>query len=260
MSPQSFKERQGYEIGAWWVPRVTAITSVVSKPALARYYEEYLTLEEALDGLSHSADWGTLVHSTIQGVLCGNRQTVDASIAPSVRAFLDWKKGREFQLLEGPEGVERRVLDKDHKYAGTIDLVVMYEGKKGIVDIKTGSSLWDEYALQTAAYCNAYNKSVGATLFERGDARCQTRWILRIDQYEECRGCLAKRRIKEGRPKVRGGKRTCNHQWSPPTGVVEFCELHNQREDFEAFLAAKELWEWYYKRTLAKISNYAKAS
>lgn len=256
MSPRLFKEREGYEIGAWWMPRVTAITSIVSKPALLRYYEEYRTIEEALEGLSRSADWGTLVHAAIQGVLCGERKTVPSSIAPSVKAFLEWKKGKEFFLLDGPEGVERRVLDKDHRYAGTIDLVVMHEGKKGIVDIKTGGSIWDEYSLQTAAYANAYNKSIGSTLFERGGGRCETRWILRVDQYEECEGCLAKRRIKEGRPKIRGGRRVCNHQWSQPKGVVEFLELKDQEEDFEAFLAAKELWEWYYRKTLAKISNY----
>ncbi|MBI2574078.1 MAG: hypothetical protein HYV78_01650 [Candidatus Wildermuthbacteria bacterium] len=254
----SFREKNGYEIEGCWMPRVTAITSVVSKPGLSRYYEEFPDATSAELSLAKSADWGILTHLTLQKIISGEKKKVDSKIVPSVRAFLKWQKEHSLTVLNPAEDIERRVVDRDSLYAGTIDLLAEIDGTRGIVDIKTSSGIWEEYSLQTAAYLNAYHKTIGQTLFHHSLPLSEKRWILRVDQHEECMGCLAKKRTKDGRHRVQGGKRTCNHQWSAPTAEIEFKELTGYRQDLEAFLAAKELWEWYHKKSLKKISNYPK--
>lgn len=254
----SFQEKNGYDIEGCWMPRVTAITSVVSKPGLSRYYEEFPDATTAELTLAKSADWGILTHLTLQRVISGEKKKVDAKIVPSVRAFLKWQKEHSFKVSDPARDIERRVYDRDFLYAGTIDLLAEIDGVRGIVDIKTSSGIWEEYFLQTAAYMNAYHKTIGQSLFSRPSTPIEKRWILRVDQYEECMGCLAKKRTKDGRHRVQGGKRTCNHQWSAPTAEIELKELTGYKQDLEAFLAAKELWQWYHKKSLKRIANYPK--
>ena len=62
MTVDFFRQRYGYEIEGVWLPRVTAITSIISKSFLF-----------ASQG---SADWGTLVHSTIASTL--KKEAVEA--------------------------------------------------------------------------------------------------------------------------------------------------------------------------------------
>ena len=133
-------------------------------------------------------------------------------------------------------------------------MVAVVQERRGIVDLKTGNGIRDEYSLQTAAYLNAYNKGVAKKL------QASTRWILRIDQYEECKGCFAKKKEKDGKVRISEGKEWCNHQWSLPTGEAEFLELKGYEEDLQAFLAAKEVWEWYHRSFLKKVANYPKNS
>jgi hypothetical protein len=63
-------------------------------------------------------------------------------------------------------------------------------------------------------------------------------------------------RDKSGKPVVREGKVSCNHQWSEVRGEIECKEFQNQEKDLNAFLAAKELWEWQNRGFLSQISNY----
>lgn len=259
MSLEELKEKYGYEIGDIWMPRVTAITSIVSKPNISRFYAEYPSLSAATEGLMNSVDWGILTHSTIERILKGENFQIDEKIAPSIQAFQKWQKENAVKLQDPERDIERRVFDREHLYAGTIDVIAEVRGDIGIIDIKTGNGIWEEYSLQTAAYLNAYNKSRENLLpFSQNDGRCEKRWILRIDQYQECIGCLAKRRTKAGKPRIKGGKLFCNHQWGPVKGEVEFKELKNYEDDLDAFLAAKEVWEWYNKKWLKKIPNYPK--
>ena len=148
--------------------------------------------------------------------------------------------------------IECKVYDFENGYIGTVDMVAEVRGKRGIIDLKTGNHIRDEYSLQTAAYLNAYNKGVQKKL------QATTRWILRIDQYEECKGCFARKKEKDGKERISGGNEWCNHQWSLPTGEAEFLELEGYEEDLQAFLAAKEVWEWYHRSFLRKVANYQK--
>lgn len=238
MSIDYFKHKYGYEVEGMWMPRVTAITALVSRPFFVGSYR--------------SADWGTAVHEAIEKNLKGESGSGKEKIAPSLLAFEKWKKAQKVKVQDPNGDIERRVYDFENGYAGTIDMIVKVQGKRGIVDLKTGNAIRDEHSLQTAAYLGAYNKGVTKKL------QAETRWILRIDQYEECRGCYAKKSEKSGKERISGGNEWCNHQWSLPTGEAEFLELNGNKEDLEAFLAAKEVWEWYHRSFLQKVANYPK--
>ncbi|OHA64371.1 MAG: hypothetical protein A2842_00580 [Candidatus Wildermuthbacteria bacterium RIFCSPHIGHO2_01_FULL_48_25] len=231
MTLDYFKQKYGHEVEGLWVPRVTAVTGFVSKG----------------NGFWNrgSADWGTLVHQSVASLLKGEKGEPQESVMPSIQAFSKWQKAHHFEI-ESIEEVEKKVFDRENLYAGTVDIIGRVKGKKGIIDLKTSSEIRQEHSLQTAAYFAAYNS--GST-----KEKCETRWILRIEQYEECKGCFAKKKTK-----VSGGNPFCNHVWGGPKSELEFKELENQAHDLEAFLSAKELWEWYNREWLNQIPNYPK--
>ena len=232
MTLDFFRQKYGYEVEGIWMPRVTAITALVSR-SFAFVPQGY-------------ANWGTLVHTTIEQILKGETPKIQETILPSILAFQKWQ--HEEQVLTF--NIEERVVDFDHGYAGTIDMIADLQGQRGVVDVKTSNGMRREYALQTAAYLNAYNTTA--------KKKAHTRWILRIDQYQECKGCFAQKREKSGKARFTGGEMFCNHQWASPKGETEMQELDRYQQDFQAFLAAKELWEWYYRDWLKRIENYPK--
>lgn len=238
MTVDFFKQKYGYEIEGIWLPRVTAVTSLVAK--------SFLFSNQG------SADWGTLVHSTIERMLKKEAVETPLSIQPSLAAFHTWQQEYSVKIVNPQAHIETRVYDMDAGYAGTIDMIAQVQGTMGVVDLKTSNGIREEYFLQTAAYLNAYNKGVNKK--EQG----KTRWILRIDQYQECRGCLARKKEKDGTERITKGKASCNHQWGNAKGEVEFQELPDQEKDLEAFLSAKEVWEWSHRDMLKRIVNYPK--
>ena len=238
MTVDSFKQKYGHEVEGLWMPRVTAITSFVSK-------------NNVFWGKS-GPDWGVRIHEAVAKLLQGETNTQDPRILPSLNAFLEWQRTSAFEVLNPKEDVERLVVDEEYMYAGTIDVAGTVQGVFGLVDLKTSSGMREEYALQTAAYVNAYNKNAQKTKI------CKTRWILRIDQYAKCRGCFAKQRDRDEVGRVFEGNPLCNHVWGPQLGEVEFKELENHEQDLQAFLCAKEVWEWYNRDWLRKVPNYPK--
>lgn len=236
MTDSFFQKKYGYEINGVWMPRVTAVTSLLSKAEGIPRLEEY-------------AAWGTEVHEGVGKLLCGMEVNEEERIAPAMRAVRSWLAEREVRIEDPEEDIERRVWDGEKRYAGTLDLALRINGVKGVADIKTGRTFRKEYALQTAAYTAAYNKL-------RSEDPAETRWILWVDQYQACEGCGAEARARTSRPTVSGGHPSCNHQWSPFQGQVELQQLDDLSHDLEAFLATKEVWEWYHRENLRNIPDY----
>lgn len=246
---ESFKEASGYTIDGVWYPRVTKIVSIKSKPALYRYYGEAANFKAAQSITQKSAEEGTLVHETVEAFLLGQKPEINPSIKPAVDAFLKFWEAKKIQVI--PELVEKRVVSFDHRYAGTVDAIALIEGKIGVLDIKTSQAIYRDYNLQTSAYMDALKHT---------SENPQTRWILKIDQNQVCGLCGALKRTKGGREKVRVGKngnygqmRGCPHEWSETRGDIELQEFPYWQTDFEAFLAAKKLWEWENDYWLKKI-------
>lgn len=247
--PESFKEACGYEIDGVWYPRVTKIISIKAKPALYKYYAEAASYVAAQKSTQESAREGTLMHETVEKFLIGEEPEVDPLIQPAVSAFLKFRDQNRIQV--DPEYVEKRIVSYDHRYAGTLDAVALIGGKFGVLDIKTSQAIYRDYNLQTSAYMDPLAKELH---------ELQTRWILRIDQVKTCARCGATLRPKGGREKVRlpypRNGTACpedRHAWGELKGVIELKEFPFWRQDFEAFLGAKRLWEWEHDYWLRKI-------
>lgn len=235
-----FKSAAGYEIEGVWYPRVTSIVSIKAKPALYKFYGEQESFEAGERAKNLSAEEGSLIHETMEAILAGKEVAIPDSIKPAINAFLDFKnKNKVIPYL-----IEERVVSKNHWYAGTIDVLAELNGKLGLIDIKTSYAIYRDYNLQTAAYAQALEENGFPPL---------TRWILRIDQSRKCLRCLARLREKGGNIKVRGGSSECNHIWGPMIGEIEIQELNNFEEDFKAFLACKNLWEWEYQYWIKQL-------
>lgn len=244
----AFKEASGYTIDDVWYPRVTKIVTIKAKPALLYFYAEAASYKHGLAVTQKSAEEGTMVHEAVENLLLGKEQEVDPLILPAVTAFKKFWEEKNIQVT--PDLIERRVISYDHRYAGTVDAIALIDGKLGVLDIKTSQSVYRDYNLQTSAYMEALKSQF---------QNLQTRWILRIDQTQLCELCGSKRRVKGGREKIRplngrfAAMRNClNHAWSEVQGEVEFKEFPYWQADFEAFLAAKKLWEWENEDWLKK--------
>lgn len=246
-----FKEQSGYTIDDVWYPRVTKIVTIKAKPALYRYYGEAKSYKAAQEVTEQSAKEGTMLHEAVEALLLGKTQEIPAEVAPAVRSFQEYFEKNHIKVT--PDLVERRIVNHDHRYAGTVDAIAVIGGKLGVLDIKTSQAIYRDYCLQTSAYMDALKNE-----FED----LTTRWILRIDQVQKCTKCGATRRVKGGREKIlvdwKNGNgrafamRNCVHTWGDLLGEIELQEFPSWQNDFQAFLGAKRLWEWENEAWLKK--------
>lgn len=243
---EEFKEQSGYVIDDVWYPRVTKIVTIKAKPALYHYYGEAKSYRDAVAATEQSAREGTAIHEAVEGILLDQNPKVPATILPAVKSFSAFMMAHTIEVT--PALVERRIVNYDHRYAGTVDAVARIDGVLGVLDIKTSASVYRDYCLQTSAYMDALKDEF---------PELATRWILRIDQIQRCVRCGAVRRVKGGVEKIKTdwknpAQRRCTHEWGEPFGDIELQEFPRWQNDFLAFLGAKRLWEWENEDWLTK--------
>ncbi len=247
-SSDVFKKEAGHEIDGVWYPRVTKILEIKSKPALYKYYAEAPSFAVAEERTKKSAEEGTLIHEAVEKIFVGEKPQITDSISPAISAVEDFLSKNNFQVER--DHVERKVLNKEEAYSGTIDAMAIIDGKFGVLDIKTSQSIYRDYNLQTAAYMGQLTKEF---------PHLETRWIMRVDQQKNCLRCGATLRSKGGNDKIKSkafNSQICeenNHEWSPLKGIVELKEFPFWKSDYKAFLAAKYLWQWENEYMLRKI-------
>jgi hypothetical protein len=242
-----FKEKAGYTIDEIWYPRVTKIVTIKAKPALYFYYGQAASYKAAQEATERSAKEGTMIHEAIEGLLLNKNPVIPPEITPAVASFQEFFVKNNIQVT--PDLVERRIVNYDHRYAGTVDAIALIGGKLGVLDIKTSQAIYRDYNLQTSAYMDALKNQF---------KNLQTRWILKIDQIQTCLKCGSRRRIKGGNDKIKLNwqnrmSKTCVHEWSELRGDIELQEFPYWQEDFQGFLAAKKLWEWENDGWLKKV-------
>jgi hypothetical protein len=95
-----------------------------------------------------AADVGTRVHRLVEQLDQGAEPEVTAEEAPFVAAY------RRFLAAYRPRfmAVEEMVCSLRHGYGGTLDALAVIDGRTWLLDVKTGSGLYAETALQLAAY------------------------------------------------------------------------------------------------------------
>jgi hypothetical protein len=165
--------------------------------------------------LAKAGDIGTEAHQAIEWLLrtalgaeAGPKPVISAPARIAVQAFKAW--ALEVQLK--PILIERIVYSKQHRYAGTLDLLARVNGVLTMIDFKTGKAVYAEAHLQAAAY--------GAALLEMGYREPAQSLIVRL-------------------PKVAG---------DPPVEVVPVAD---PAALLPVFLATRQLWEWTYAQDQA---------
>lgn len=99
-----------------------------------------------------SGDWGTAVHHAVEQFVRGEK--IDDLTPDQMKAYEDiknWIEKEKVKIL----GSEKNVYSRTHWYGGIFDLLVEWNGKKYIADIKTGGKAGRPYPeawAQMAAY------------------------------------------------------------------------------------------------------------
>ncbi len=180
------------------LPSVTTILNVIAKPALIpwankegrRAVAEYLTphvgqiltsdlLFEALEKArtkpdetkGAAADVGARAHAAIEAII-GSVPNADALVTDDIRPAVDnWRAWRD-QSGIAVSLSERMVYSERFLYAGSVDAVGMRGDTLVALDWKTSNGLYDEAALQVAAYANAWGEMTGNLVDEA--------WVVRV--------------------------------------------------------------------------------
>lgn len=95
---------------------------------------------------------GTDIHAAVEAHVLGQPVPEwSREVAPSMRQF------ETFVEQYGPtfEMSEASVYNRAHGYAGTLDAIVVIDGVRYLLDVKTGKGVYGEVALQLAAYRHA---------------------------------------------------------------------------------------------------------
>lgn len=244
MISRYLKQKHGYEINGLWYPRVTSICGIIAKPGLEKWLANQGSFAAMQRKRKKVTGWGNLVHETIGKILLDKKPKIEPTIQPSIDAFLDWLNNHQLKVLD----VEKQVLSKEHGYIGTLDVLGEIDGQLGVLDLKTSRAIWDEYFIQTAAYVQAHNEGT--------DTKAKTHWILRIDQYQECELCGARKRNKAGEADIKKDNKACRHKWGATEGTCELRGVENHKVYVNTFLTAKKLWEFSNRNWLFRVENY----
>lgn len=117
---------------------------------------------------------GDLVHQLTQRVDQGKsweQEAKDTGLSGYIEAWEAFKQFTEFKV----EDIELRLYHEKYRYAGTLDRTGRLYGQEhlSIIEIKTGS-LVPEYALQTAAYLEAFNQG-------RTENKARDRYVIQLE-------------------------------------------------------------------------------
>lgn len=112
-----------------------------------------------------AADVGTRAHAYFDKVVKGEPfkvEEVEADIRTPVAAFLDWLKTSGIQMVMG----DTKVASLKDKFGGSLDALGWKDGSYILLDWKTSNGIYDEYALQVAAYAQAFEETFGVRISE----------------------------------------------------------------------------------------------
>lgn len=183
--------------------------------------------EEADRQKDVAAEIGKAIHAWIEAHVKGDRPEMpdDENVLQGVVHFLNWVDEHNVKF----EASEQIVYSKKHDYVGTLDIMAVVDGKRCLVDVKTGNGIYAEVKMQTAAYRHAWEEEHGEKI--------EGRWVWRISKEteEEYVARMEKKGKVEYAPFV------------PFEAVYLDAEAETQQSDFDGFLAAQRLYRWKAK-------------
>jgi len=141
-----------------YIPGNTTICNLLNKPQLIRWANR-LGLEgiDSTKYVDELASIGTLAHELISIELAGKTvpinfyddytpQQIECS-NPCVGKFREWKKNNKLK----PILIETGLVSEKYRFGGTLDLYCELNGKKCLLDWKTGSGLYEAHKIQLSA-------------------------------------------------------------------------------------------------------------
>lgn len=184
-----------------------------------------------------AAEIGLTIHKWIEEHIKGNYPDMpeDPRVIEGVNSFLNWVKSENIEFIWS----EKIVYSKKYDYVGTADIGIVKDGKKYLLDIKTGNALYDEVRLQTSAYLMAE--------MEESGVEYAGRYALRISK-ETKEEYMERMNKKNERRKI--------PMQIPPFQIFEAVYLDDDEKslerDFEGFLSCLNLHRW--KSEVSKLS------
>lgn len=137
------------------IPGVTTITNQMNKGALVNWSNK-LGLEGINVGkyVDELANIGSIAHDYIEAKFKGvefdgkdyTQNQTDCALV-CIDKFNDLFKARNFKTIL----VEEPLVSEVHRYGGTLDWYGIMDGKKTLLDWKTGSGFYEEHKMQLAA-------------------------------------------------------------------------------------------------------------
>lgn len=171
------RNRHSYSLDGRKLISVSGALKIFNKPMLipwaVKLSIDYLSgLQEPINGThleiakgkwrekqEGRADAGKALHAWIENFLKTGDKTLpnDPDMLNGILAFLKWMETHDVSVVDS----ERLVYSRQHDYVGTLDAVVDINGRRCVIDFKSGSRVYPEHAMQIAAYRNAYEEEHG---------------------------------------------------------------------------------------------------
>jgi len=178
-----------YSVGGIRVYGVTNITGILNKPGLlywgvnkaveflganwqpGKVYDEVQIknlLEEARKAhtqiKNEAADIGSMIHQWVSDYVKAisekktpPKRPINKEMKAAIDGFFKWAKKSQLKIMRS----EQKLYHDKWGYAGTLDLEGIVEGKRTVIDLKTGNRLYPEAFLQAAAYLKAREQETG---------------------------------------------------------------------------------------------------
>lgn len=135
---------------------VTTVVGILNKPALVPWANRIgLQGIEVGRYVDDKADIGTLAHAKIIGELTGqevdvsdySQQQIDAADNACL-SFYEWQRTHDLIIKEA----EKALVSEKHKFGGQFDIYGQINGTTELLDLKTGSGIWEEHYYQLGGY------------------------------------------------------------------------------------------------------------
>lgn len=152
-----------YYLNDKFVPSIT--TYLNAYPKGAEYFAWLKKVGEDADTIRDDAGKrGSHVHKMIEDYNEGLEVSLISETGRLEFTLTEWAmftRYVEFREKNRPEilGIEMQLIDLELNEAGTLDLLIVINGKRLIVDVKTSNAIYDSYWLQVAAYKRLFEKT-----------------------------------------------------------------------------------------------------
>jgi hypothetical protein len=188
------------------VPSVTTITGQLEKPALTYWAAncacDYIAEEVNKLGLEAEGnklfaifeaarknwrnvsktalDTGSRIHDAIEQYFITGKEPFKPSeqVLSGFLAFLEWKDANKVELI----ATEHTVYGYD--FAGTLDLLCNFNGKKYVIDYKSSKGIYDEMRYQVAGYRSTFTDVEGCGILRLDKESGYPEWVDTSDTYQ----------------------------------------------------------------------------